>query len=273
MSKLNIPTYSFNDVECNILFKSVSEKLNIQNPQFFYPIYKKVIDDQNMSTEEVRGIIFDSKFKCKEILSKVLDCDSDGFETDPDNSENSPQQVQNTQDLQEVKNPEFAFKDDIQDNIQDDIQDDTQDDNNSIENILNTNEDIDIENMNQLSNGNDDDEDNDDNDSDRELEEAINNTFMANALIERVNKQTGEKIVTEEKIHIKKTALLEPLKIMKDEFVIPARIQNKNLESENLKNTMNKLNSYNNSGHVEALFLYLGNKLVESGKKIIVKRD
>ena len=33
-----------------------------------------------------------------------------------------------------------------------------------------------------------------------------------------------------------------------------------------LKNTTSKLNSYNNCGHVESLFLYLGNKLVETGK-------
>lgn len=265
MSKLNIPTCSFNDDECNTLFKSVSEKLNIQNPQFFYPIYKKVIDDEAMSSEELRGIVFDSKFKCKEILSKVLDCDSDsdGFETEPDDdAEESPTQAQLTIESQASRQPEFTFKDDMQD-VQDvqDMQDEQ--DNNSVENILNTNEEIDIENLNPQSN--EDDEDASD-DSDRELEEAINNTFMANALVERVNKQTGEKIVKEETIHIKKTALLEPLKIMKDEFVIPARIQNKNLESENLQNTMNKLNSYNNSGHVEALFLYLGNKLVESGK-------
>jgi hypothetical protein len=102
--------------------------------------------------------------------------------------------------------------------------------------------------------------------SENEFEEAVQNTYLATALIERVNKNTGEKIIKEEQIHIKKTPLLEPLKVMKDEFVIPARIQNKNLNDQTLKDTMNKINSYNNSGHVESLFLYLGNKLVESGK-------
>lgn len=263
MSKLNIPTCSFNDDECNTLFKSITEKLNIQNPQFFYPIYKKVIDDKNMSSDELRSIVFDSKFKCKEILSKILDCDSDGFETEPDETEET---ILSRIATQETQQPDFTFKDDIQNNMRNDMRDDMQDgrNNDSIENILNTNEDFDIENIIQ-SNENEDEDEEDDND-DEELNEAINNTFMANAIIERVNKQTGEKTIKEEKIHIKKSALLEPLKIMKDEFVIPARIQNKHLESVNLQNTMNKLNSYNNSGHVEALFLYLGNKLVESGK-------
>jgi len=265
MSYLNIPICKFNNEECNTLFKSITEKLNIQNPQFFYPIYKKVIDDKNMSSDELRSIVFDSKFKCKEILSKILDCDSDGFETEPEDTEETTSPRLATQQTQQL---DFTFKDDMQD-MEDTIQDTMQDEqnNNSIENILNTNEDFDIENMmqsNEEDKGEDDNEE-DDND-DEEINEAINNTFMANALIERVNKQTGEKIIKEEKIHIKKSALLEPLKIMKDEFVIPARIQNKNLESVNLLNTMNKLNSYNNSGHVESLFLYLGNKLVESGK-------
>ena len=42
---------------------------------------------------------------------------------------------------------------------------------------------------------------------DREIEEAINNTYIANALIERINKQTGERIVKEEE-----KALVQTLK-------------------------------------------------------------
>jgi hypothetical protein len=309
MSKLNIPTCKFNDEECNTLLLSITEKLNIQNPQFFYPIYKKVIDDESMTPAELRGIIFDSKFKCKEILSKVLDCDSDGFETDPDDTNETstdPAILADTTDQANIiDKPHFIFKDINAENIdictsQDictaqDFASDIQ----NIEHILNTSDDIDIENNKYKKNANanananadadadgnveaeaeakaeeeteedeeaEDEEDEDEDNDDMEIEEAINNTFTANGIIERLNKQTGEKIFKEEKIHIKKTALLEPLKIMKDEFVIPARIEHKNLDDETFKNTMNKLNSYNNSGHVEALFLYLGNKLVESGK-------
>ena len=251
MSKINIPLHTFNNDECNTLLSSITEKLNIQNPQFFYPIYKKVLDDDTLTPEQLKGIVFDSKFKCKEILSKNLECDSDGFETEPDDEDtNSP--TDNT-----THTPDFNFKEDI-------TSTNTTTENNTcdIENILNNDQSFDIE----KTTPNDNETETDDENTDREIEEAINNTYIANALIERVNKQTGERIIKEEQIHIKKTALLEPLKIMKDEYVIPARIQNKHLENPSLQNTMNKLNSYNNSGHVEALFLYLGNKLVESGK-------
>ena len=266
MSKLNIPLHKFNTDECNTLLTSITEKLTIQNPQFFYPIYKKVLDDETLSPEQLRNVVFDSKFKCKEILSKVLDYDSDGFETEPDEDDT----VANTL-APSNNNPEFTFKDDniisggsIEDNLEDNPENnlDNTTQSHNIENILNNDQTFEIE----QSNINQSDDDNTDDSDDKEIEEAINNTYIANALVERINKQTGERIVKEEQIHIKKTALLEPLKVMKDEYVIPARIQNKHLENPSLQNTMNKLNSYNNSGHVEALFLYLGNKLVESGK-------
>ena len=51
---------------------------------------------------------------------------------------------------------------------------------------------------------------------------------MAMAMIEKVDTKTGEKICKEEMIHIKKTALLDTLKVMKDEYVIPSKIKNKN---------------------------------------------
>ena len=80
MSKINIPTCTLPDPECDTLFQSVVEKLNIQNPRFHYPIYNKIIDNAS----ESRGLIFDSKFKVREILTKELDCESDEFETDDD---------------------------------------------------------------------------------------------------------------------------------------------------------------------------------------------
>ena len=41
MSKTIIPVTQISDEDCNILFKSITEKLKIENPRFFYPIYKK----------------------------------------------------------------------------------------------------------------------------------------------------------------------------------------------------------------------------------------
>jgi hypothetical protein len=258
MSKLNMPITTLSDEDCNILFQSVTEKLHIENPKFFYPIYKKVLDDENMSAEELRGVIFDSKFKCKQILCKLVDSDNEEFDTEDesDNKSNHSGGSKNGKDDSSLENNDNDNNNNTTEDC--DCEDDT-----DINNVLNCKEDIDIINNEEKEESNSEESLVDD---DAEIEEAINNTYMATAIIERVNKATGEKTCNEETIHIKKTALLEPLKIMKDEYVIPARIQNKNIDDEALKNTMNKLNSYNNSGHVESLFLYLGNKLVESGK-------
>lgn len=232
MSRLNIPLYKFVDEESNILLNSVTDKLNIQNPQFYYPIYKQVVTD-----DDTRNIVFDSKFKCKQITSKMLDCDSDNelYES-LDNETTSP--------------IEFNFKQSSSDVL--DVQDTT------LDMILNNDQTFEIENKIQ--------EDEETSTLDTELEKMLNNTFTVNALVERIDRTTNKKTIKEEEIHIKKTALLEPLKIMKDEYIIPATIQNKHLDTPSIQNTMNKINSSNNSGHVEALFLYLGNKLVESGK-------
>ena len=236
-----MPTTTLSDEDCNILFQSVTEKLHIENPKFFYPIYKKVLDDENMSAEELRGVIFDSKFKCKQILCKLVDSDNEEFDTE-DESDNKSNHSGGSKDGKDDSNLE-------ENNDCEGCEDET-----DVNNVLNCKEDIDITNTEEKEESDSEESLVDD---DAEIEEAINNTYMATAIIERVNKATGEKTCNEETIHIKKTALLEPLKIMKDEYVIPARIQNKNIDDEALKNTMNKLNSYNNSGHVESLFLYL----------------
>ena len=252
-----MPTTTLSDEDCNILFQSVTEKLHIENPKFFYPIYKKVLDDENMSAEELRGVIFDSKFKCKQILCKLVDSDNEEFDTE-DESDNKSNHSGGSKDGKDDSNLEENDNDNNDNDNTEGCEDET-----DVNNVLNCKEDIDITNNEEKEESDSEESLVDD---DAEIEEAINNTYMATAIIERVNKATGEKTCNEETIHIKKTALLEPLKIMKDEYVIPARIQNKNIDDEALKNTMNKLNSYNNSGHVESLFLYLGNKLVESGK-------
>jgi len=265
MSKTSIPTTKLSDEECNILFKSITDKLHIENPKFFYPIYKKIIDDETIAPEELRCTVLDSKFKCKEILVKLVDSDE---EYDEDNSdEEKDEEKSEKSDGEDCINEEFKHLQlggEINDvsNTQKDKTNLCNDNIDSIENILNDNSDKNILDSDNHSEESDDIDDDDDD----EINEAINNTFMAKAIIERTNKETGEKTCKEEKIHIKKTALLESLKVMNDEYVIPSKIQNKNIDDDTLKNTMSKLNSYNNSGHVESLFLYLGNKLVESGK-------
>ena len=266
MSKTIIPVTKISDEDCNILFKSITEKLKIDNPRFFYPIYKKVVDDETMSPDELRCTMLDSKFKCKQILQKLVDSD------DEDNYCSDDEGEDEAVDSEAVDSDKSSTK--LEDEIvQDgglqvegiDITDSNTDFN--TDNIIEVlTEQKDIDDDYEVEKDDEDENIFDDDNDDAEIEEAISNTYMATAIIERTNKLTGEKTCKEETIHIKKTALLEPLKIMKDEFVIPARIQNKELDTESIRNTMSKLNSYNNSGHVESLFLYLGNKLVESGK-------
>ena len=266
MSKPNLPTCKLDDESCNTLFTSVIEKLKIENPTFFYPIYKKLVDE-NATSEELKNLVLDSKYKCKEIIEKIIDSDDDDvFSTDEEDIE--------TDD--ELLNEETMSN-------KSDNQNDNQSDTNSIKSNEEDNE-TQNETQNEIQNETildkevkdtpiEDDENNEedyidayDNYDDKEVEEAINNTYLATAIIERMNKSTNEKTQREEIIHIKKTALLDPLKVMQDEYVIPGRLQNKTMNDEALKNTTSKLNSYNNCGHVESLFLYLGNKLVETGK-------
>jgi hypothetical protein len=68
------------------------------------------------------------------------------------------------------------------------------------------------------------------------------------------------------KLFIKKSALLEPLKIVKGMYSLST--EGMRLPDIIAINTMTKLNNVNNSAHVEALFLYLGNKLVEEGRTV-----
>ena len=274
MSKTSIPTIKLSGEECDTLFKSITEKLNIENPKFFYPIYKKIIDDDSIAPEELRCTVLDSKFKCKEILLKIVDSDN---EYDDENEDEDEEEVASEEENKEDETNN-STKDEFKhlqnggdlENTTDNIDNDNDNDTDTTLNIL-SKDGTNIESLKDVDVDIDSDDDSSDesidgDDDDAEINEAINNTFMAKAIIERTNKSTGEKTYKEEKIHIKKTALLESLKIMNDEYVIPSKIQNKDIADETLKNTMSKLNSYNNSGHVESLFLYLGNKLVESGK-------
>jgi hypothetical protein len=278
MSKTIIPTIKLSDDDCNILFQSITDKLKIENPKFFYPIYKKVIDDDTMSSEDLHCIMLDSKFKCKQILEKIIDSDDeDNFESDDeesggDDAESGGDDTESGSDDKESGGDANLDSNEISESTSNiktnellvggSNENDSDNDSATVDDILNEKKDIDcIKTSDSV-----DDDNEDEYDDDAEIEEAINNTFTATAIIERTNKITGEKTCKEEKIHIKKSALLEPLKVMQDEYVIPSKIQNKNISDDTLKNTMNKLNSYNNSGHVESLFLYLGNKLVESGK-------
>jgi hypothetical protein len=262
MSKTTIPICKLPEEECNVLFASVIQKLKIEKPTFFYPIYKKLVNNDTTQPEELQNFVLDSKYKCKEILEKLVDSDDeDVFDTDDE---------QDSEQEQDLENPARKDSETLSDTKSISSENSHTDENNeNSDNELNMsvlNDDIKDTPIEDEDNLEEEDLENYDTYDDKEIEEAISNTYMAMAMIEKVDKNTGEKICKEEMIHVKKTALLDPLKVMKDEYVIPSKVQNKNSSDETLKNTMSKLNSYNNCGHVESLFLYLGNKLVETGK-------
>lgn len=245
-NKPQINLIKLSDDECSKLLDSVSSKLNIQKPQFFYPIYNKLINGEESSSEDLKGLIFDSKFKCKEVLAKIIDNDEEYEDCSDSVSQNSHESSDNKSTIE----PNIREIKDIEDLNDEDV---------NINDILNNSDHIDLPTDNVI----------DDNESDMpddEIDEAINNTFVITGIVEKINKSTGEKQLTEEKIFVKKSPLLEPLKVMQDIYVIPEKITNKHLTDGTILNTNSKLNSYNNSSHVEALFLYLANKLVEVGK-------
>ena len=61
VSKINIPLCEFDNTECNTLFKSITDKLNIQNPKFHYPIYNRIMGDESPQSA-LQNTIFNSKF-------------------------------------------------------------------------------------------------------------------------------------------------------------------------------------------------------------------
>lgn len=243
MAKKNLVSLvKLEDNDKNLLFNSISSKLNILQPKIYNPIYTKIIENEN-----VDNYIFDSKYRIKEVIAKVLEEDIEyGSQADTEDEKSIHSSDDNNKSSRDIKDIE-----------------DMDNESNVNEEILNNNLDIDLdtEQNHNLSDDNDDDEH-----LDAETEEALNNTFTIIGNVEKINKTTGEKILKQEKIFVKKSPLLEPLKIMQDYYIIPDSIQNKKLDDTSINNTNNKLNSYNNSTYVEALFLYLGNKLVEVGK-------
>ncbi len=243
-SKSLISLIKLENEDAEKLFSSITNKLNILEPNVYNPIYNKLMDEH--SNDDLKRMLFDSKFKCKEVITKItVEEKNYGSEADEEDKINLEDV-----DVEEVSNDQ---KNESESLDMEDIQ----------EEIFRSKESIDLKDCKEKYSDN---ESNDDDELDAETEEAINNTFTILGNVEKVNKTTGEKVITQEKIFVKKSPLLEPLKVMQDYYVIPSAIANKSSDDTSVKNTNTKLNSYNNSTHVESLFLYLANKLVEVGK-------
>ena len=97
-------------------------------------------------------------------------------------------------------------------------------------------------------------------------EDKLINCFPIMALIEKKDTKTGETKLYKQKLYCKRSPLLEPIKIIMSEQVnITGTTDMSSIPEAQLTTTQQKINSINNSSHVEALGMYCMSKLTESG--------
>ena len=108
MSKLILPTTEIKDDDVKTLLSSITDKLNIQNPFFFNTNYF------NSGCKD--NTVFDSKFKCKQILSKSLDYDTDSDdyesidESNDDEKDDDEKEDNDDEDKDKEDDVEFTHK-------------------------------------------------------------------------------------------------------------------------------------------------------------------
>ena len=240
-----------NDEKRNKLLKSVELQLNLNNNQLYYPGYKDFleeykVDDDYSINQDLNNLVIDSKYLCTEILCRIqYDSDSEddsdngsdnGSDNESDNSENS--------------------------NNSDNSENSDNSDNNNIQ-LNNLKKKKNTHNLEQKE------------ENEEDIQMGLENTFSIIGKVQKKKIKDDQEIINEypQKIFVKKSPLLEPIKIILDQYDMNIDNNNNNnnvnsnmLPNNNISNTVNKINSSNNASHVEALFLYLGNKLVEMGK-------
>ena len=71
---------------------------------YIYYFYKKLVNNDTTQPEELQNFVLDSKYKCKEILEKLVDSDDeDVFDTDDE---------QDSEQEQDLENPARKYSDD-----------------------------------------------------------------------------------------------------------------------------------------------------------------
>ena len=228
-----------NDEKKNKLLKSVELQLNLNNNQLYYPGYRDFLDeykieDDNSINHDLNNFVIDSKYLCTEILCRIqYDSDSDSDDSDSDSDSN---------------------------NIDVDIDSENSENDDNIEKIQLNN----LKKKKKIVKLEEKDA------SEEDIQLGLENTFSIIGKVQKKKIKDDQEIINEysQKIFVKKSPLLEPIKIILDQYDMnnSDNISNNMLPNNNISNTVNKINSSNNASHVEALFLYLGNKLVEMGK-------
>lgn len=226
----------------NRLLESVRQQLNLTNPQLYYPSYSDFFEEYNINENlepdiNLSNLVIDSKYTCTEIicrLNEIEDSDDDDSEEENTNNEDI--------DIEETNN---------------------NDENNEINSLTSSNSNNSNNSINSNTNKNIIETELTEED---EIHLGLMNTYSIIGKIQKKKNINDEEVFNEysQKIFIKKSPLLEPIKIILDQYEMESSYNM--LPNNNYSNTINKINSSNNSSHVEALFLYLGNKLVEMGK-------
>lgn len=272
---MSINIFKLDENEKQKLFKSVNTQLNIDNLQSYYPIFDLFINNDSLKGD--KDLIIDSKYRCTEILAKLdpelYDDDLDSQYDDQDDQDNNKllNALENIKDKLENLSEEDAKNVNIDELIQlemngslkkDSLQEDKDDDedNDDEDGDEDGDDDEDDENEDELIS--DEDEDDEDEEMMKELEQELKlrNTFPVLANVHSNNTDVAEE---KQKIFVKKSPLLEPIKVLMDVYQID---NNSALPDSKTINTINKINSLNNCSHVEASFLFIGSKLVELGK-------
>lgn len=232
-TKNKIKIIEYNPEHKNKLIKSINQLLGINNIQTYYPFLNKFTNIKN-NNKNLTKYIFDSKYKCIEILN--IDCD--GYNNSQNNNDND-----------EIIYDKNSL---ILDNIN----------NNKINGVKEVKEfdikfvkDIVINNGNKIVLSESLDDDNDDDDKDISLCLPIGCVL---------NKNNGNKY--NEKGFIKISPILDPVQVLKRKMneynMMSADIF---LPNVHVLKTVNKVNSYNNSCYIETSLIYLLSNLVENG--------
>ena len=232
---MSVQLYKLNEQEKVKFFNSVSEQLGIKNLQLYHPIYQ-IIDKSTCENNKNDDIIVKSKYRCTEILGKIeegLDDEDIQVKEDDDLSED---------DDEESKIVEINTDDENSDNNPDDDSD---------------------------SDSDDDDEDEDEDEDEellRQIEEELRlqNTYSIVAKVCHL-KDGLYCDENEMRLFIKKSPLLEPIKVLMNMYTTEIDTSRLVPTDETNIETVDKIKSRHNCSHVEAAFLFLGSKLVENG--------
>ena len=229
---MSIQLYKLNEEEKEKLFKSVTNQLGIKNLQSYHPIFQLIDKNtykNNHKNNHNDDLIVKSKYRCTEILGKIEDgIDDEDIQIEVDD-ENEDKIAEDNTDEEDSDSDEGS---DSEEDSNSESEYETDDEENLLKQI--------------------------------EEELRLQNTFSIVAKVCHL-KDDVYCDENEMRLYIKKSPLLEPVKVLMDMYSMAGDLSTV-LPDETVNNTISKINSYHNCSHVEASFLVMGSKLVEEKK-------